>query len=120
MKPNKKLRAKDYFTPGRVLCKNCGTEIAGYVGKGARRFYEQHANYREIKIETDDPRFTYHVTCVCSACVEEVSSSPDLQQQLLDADLDQMVKAVPALRKPLNDRKAKGVVAATSRAEALT
>lgn len=119
MRPGPKLKRPDYCEPGRVFCKGCGDEIAGYIGTGARRHYSVHPNYRELKIATDDPRFGFHVTCLCVNCVQKAGDDLEFQQEILEADLTQMVKSVPSLARVLSRRRAKGVVAATNRPEAL-
>lgn len=123
----KHLKRPDYFSPGVVLCKLCGDEIAGFVGEGRRRHYEQHGNYREIKIQCEDIVYdrrgnilrSNHVTNCCDRCLPLISENQEILQELLAADLDQMIIAVPALEAKLKDRVAKIVVERTQKAEAL-
>lgn len=111
-----RLLKPDYFRPGQVLCKSCGVEIAGVVGVGRRAHFENHPNYRELKILFDDG--SMHVTNCCSTCLPKLDNPTTLDKLHL-ADLHYMEKEVPELRGMIRNRRAVRIVAATNRPVAL-
>lgn len=111
-----RLLKPNYFRKGQIFCKACGTEIAGVVGVGRKAHFENHANYRELKILFDDG--SMHVTNCCATCLPNLDNPTTLDKLHL-ADLHYMEKEVPELRGMIRDRRAIRIVAATNRPVAL-
>lgn len=113
-----KLEAPNYYLPEqrKILCKACGHEIAGMVGRGRKRHFEHHANYREAKILFDDN--SMHVTNICSACLPKIDA-PAILDKLHLADVHYMERDVPGIRGLIRNRRALRVIAATNRPVAL-
>lgn len=83
-----------YDANGRMiamLCKCCGAPI-GEDRDGA--FY-RFKNYAEMKMRFADK--SMHVTNGCADCITAATKSPLMRLEMHQADIDDMVKTVPAL-----------------------
>lgn len=79
----------------RLFCKVCGVEIGEY----RRGNFIRHTNYAEMKIQFEDG--TKHVTNMCTKCMGPVSRDKTLMIACHRADIDVMVKEIPAMAREL-------------------